>query len=271
VFSAAARSVRYGDGVFVTLRIADGVLLDAARQLDRLREAAAELGLLPPDVFEDPEDGPLVLAAVLERLGAGPATEGVARIQWSAGEGARGFGRPDVVADAIVDLGPAPAPREPVLVALDEVEAPLPVLPHLKTCSALAAVVCQRVARELGADDGIRTIDGFALETSSANLFWLRDSVLYTPAASLPLYAGSVRQRVIECARDGGLPVEEGAFAVDSLHAADSVFLANAVRGVESVRGLDGEACPAPGPIVGALAAAVEARRVADGFALEAI
>lgn len=268
VVPVSSRALRYGDGVFVTLGIRRGVLLDADRQLSRLRRAAASIGLEPPDGFEDWRLAARALADVLERLGAGDATDGVARVQWSAGDGPRGFGRGDMVADAIVDLGPAPAPREPALVVLDEGEAPLPALPRLKSCSALAAVICARAARELGADEGIRTSHGLLLEGSATNLFWLRDSVLYTPDARLPLYAGSVRERVIECARDGGLSVEEGQYEPDELEGAEAVLLTNAARGVEAVRTCNDDDLPEPPPVVAALAEAVEARRIAGGLRL---
>ena len=269
--SSASRAVRYGDGVFVTLGIRGGVLLDAAFQLKRLRDAADRIGLLPPALFDDDDDAPWVLAALLEDLGAGAGTDGTARLQWSAGPGARGFGRDEVRAEAILDLGPAPETRRPALVLLDERDAPLPALPRLKTCSALAQVLCERAARALGADSGIRTRGGLLLETGSANLFWLTDAGLHTPAADLPLYAGSVRERVIDCALGAGLPVEEGGYAPDVLRgvgAVEALLLTNAARGVEVAGALDGRALPDPPEIALALIDAVAARRAAAGIAL---
>jgi branched-subunit amino acid aminotransferase/4-amino-4-deoxychorismate lyase len=266
--SSASRAVRYGDGVFVTLGIRGGVLLDAAFQLKRLRDAAGRIGLLPPALFDDDDDAPWVLAALLEDLGAGASTDGTARLQWSAGPGARGFGRDEVRAEAILDLGPAPETRRPALVLLDERDAPLPALPRLKTCSALAQVLCERAARALGADSGIRTRDGLLLETGSANLFWLTDAGLHTPAADLPLYAGSVRERVIDCALGAGLPVEEGDYAPDVLRGVGALLLTNAARGVEVAGALDGRALPDPPEIALALIDTVAARRAAAGIVL---
>lgn len=266
--STTARVVRYGDGVFVTLGIRDGVLLDAGRQLERLRRAAARIGLLPPPLFHDPDDAPFVLAALLEDLGAGGRTRGTARLQWHAGPGPRGFGRDEAVAEAILDLGPAPAPRRPAVVVLDESEAPPPALPRFKTCSALAHVVGERASGAVGADAGIRTLEGVILETASANVFWLDGVVLRTPAADLPLYAGSVRERVIECAVDAGLPVEEGDYAPGDLRDAGALLVTNAARGVELAASLDGAVLPEPPDVALALVDAVAARREADGIPL---
>ena len=266
--TAGSRAARYGDGVFVTLGIRGGVLLDAALQVKRLLDAADRIGLLPPALLDDPDDAPWVLAAMLEDLGADAATEGTARLQWSAGPGSRGFGRDDVRAEAILDLDPAPEARRPAVVLLDERDAPLPALPRLKTCSALAQVLCERAARARGAHTGIRTRDGLLLETGSANLFWLTDAGLHTPAADLPLYAGSVRERVIECALEAGLPVEEGDYPPDALRDAGALLLTNAARGVEIAATLDGRTLPDPPEIALALADAVAARREAAGIAL---
>lgn len=266
--SPDSRALRYGDGVFVTLGIRDGILLDATLQLERLRDAAARIGLLPPPLFDDAGDAPWVLAALLEDLGAGAGTNGTARLQWSAGPGPRGFGRDEVRAEAMLDLGPAPEPRRPSVVRLDERDAPLPALPRLKTCSALAQVLCERAARAAGADTGIRTCDGLVLETGSANLFWLTDGGLHTPAADLPLYAGSVRERVIDAALGAGLPVEEGDYSPEALNGVDALLLTNAARGIAIAGALDGRRLPDPPDIALALARAVAARREAAGIAL---
>lgn len=266
--STASRSVRYGDGVFVTTAVRDGVLLDARLQLDRLRRAAAHIGLRPPAPFVDEDEAPFALGAVLEALGGGPASDATARVQWSAGSGPRGFGRDEMEAEAIVDLAPAPAERRPDVVRLPEADAPLPALPRWKTCSALAQVQCERAARARDADTGIRTLEGLALETGSANLFWLRDGRLFTPAAELPLYPGSVRRRVIECATDAGLPVEEGEFGAAELDDAEALVLTNGARGLEFAASLDGRGFPEPPDVLQLLADAVLARRALDGVLL---
>ena len=108
------------------------------------------------------------------------------------------------------------------------------------------------------------------LEAASANVFWLRDTVLYTPASDLPLYAGSVRERTIECALDAGLPVEEGAWDAAELRDVDALLLTNAARGVEIAASVDGRPLPEPPELALALAEAVAARREAYGLPLGA-
>lgn len=265
---ADARSVRYGDGVFVTLGIRRGLLLDPVAQLARLGRAAERIGLLAPPGFDDADQAPYLLGTLLEELGVDERTDAVARLQWSAGPGRRGFGRGDVEATVTLDVSPAAAIRRPALVVLDEADAPLPALPDCKTCSALAQIVCERAARRLGADSGIRTVHGLLLETGSANLFWLAGSRLFTPAEWLPLYAGSVRERVIETAREAGLAVEEGEYPASDLRDAEAILVTNAARGVEFASHFDARTLPEVPALARALAEAVAARREAEALPL---
>lgn len=267
VLPVSSRAVRYGDGVFTTMRLEQGVLLDAASQMRRLAAAARTIGLAPPRSFAD-GDGLGALVSVLERLGADRRPDGVVRVQWHAGAGPRGYQRGVVEADVVVEFSPAPPERRVAVARLPEERAPLPALPRLKTCSALSAVLCQRAAAELGADEGLRTIDGVLLETATSNLLWLEGGRVYTPAEALPLYAGSVRRRTIETARDAGLEVVEGEFSTERLDGADVLLLTNAVRGVEVVGTLDGRAVGGPDDVAEALIEAVAARRVAAGLRL---
>lgn len=262
--SGLSRGLRYGDGVFATVGVRAGVLLDAELQMSRLNDAATAIGLAPPDGFEHPASAAESLAAIVRGLEPGVAG-GVARLQWFAGAGPRGFGRPTMQAVALVDLSPEPETRTPSLVILADGRVPIPALPNHKTCSALANVLCAREAARLGADAALRVVSGVLLETDSSNVFWLREGTLFTPADTLPLYAGSVRERVLECAPSIGLGVEEGEFGTDALVGAETVFLTNAARGIEVVRSVDGDALGEAPEALGRLAAAVDARRIERG------
>lgn len=266
--AATSRGLRYGDGVFVTLRIRDGVLLDAELQMNRLLEAARAIGLAAPASFETPPSAAETLASIVADLD--PATiEGVARLQWFAGAGPRGFGRETVRAEALIDLTPRPDPRSPSIVVFPGGHVPVPALPRYKTCSSLANILCAREAFRMGADAAVRVESGALLETASANVFWIRDRTLFTPSASLPLYPGSVRERILECASIVGLVVEDGKFGADALVDAQAVFLADAARGIEIVRSVDGRAMGPPPSITAELRTAVEARRIERGIPLD--
>jgi len=241
--------------------------LDAALQTKRLQHAAEAIGLEPPEHFQSPSEAAGNLAAIVARLGPS-ITDGVVRVQWFAGAGPRGFGRESVQSDAIVDLSPEPTPRNVSLVVLPNGQVPLPALPQFKTCSALANILCAREALSRGADEAVRVDSGVLLETASANLFWFQEGILFTPESALPLYPGSMRERILDCAPTIGIRVEEGTYAADRLTDAQTVFVANAARGIEVARLVDGRTMGPPPDSLAKLTSAVEAQRQALGISL---
>ena len=124
-----------------------------------------------------------------------------------------------------------------------------------------AVLVCARQAQLRGVDEAIRIDSGAVLEASSSNVFWLAGPELFTPAATLPLYAGTVRQRVIECSPEVGLVVREGAFTPDAVVTAEAVLLVNAARGVECAREVDGRDLGSVPGVIARLCEAVSQRR----------
>ena len=191
------RAIRYGDGLFATLRIDAGWLLDAERHAARLLAGADGIGLEPPAGWlDEPQIVERLLAAAVD-LGAGPGTDGVLRCQWSAVDRGRGYGRSgDSV--ALVELSEVPADRELGARVLESDVVPRPSIAHIKTCSALPHVIAARLAARLGVEEVLRVYDGWLAEGISANLFFERDGRLFTPSPELPLYPGTVRRRVIE-------------------------------------------------------------------------
>ena len=230
------RSFRYGDGVFATLALEDGVLLDAEAHVRKLVAAATAIGLETP--------GPVRTAAalgnIIAQLGADSGTSATVRIQVSAAPGSRGYGRARSGASELVELFPVPRPRALALAVLENGRVPAPALPDIKSCSALVHVLCAREAAQRGCEEALRVDGDHVLEASSANVFWQVGGELFTPAASLPLYPGCTRARVIGTARSLGWTVHEGTFTPADLDAAEAAFLTNAARGIEPVRELDG-------------------------------
>lgn len=255
----AGRAMRYGDGVFVTLACENGVLLDAGAQLARLAGACARIDLEVPAAVASVA----AVAEVLRTLGIDRHRDFVARVQVSAGPSGRGYGRGgDAKSWEMIEVSEVPLPRTcRAAVASPDMHLPLPALPDVKSCSALAHVLAAREAARLDVSELIRTADGLVTEATAANVFWLAGDVLYTPAASLPIYPGVTRAIVLEAAREVGLEVDEGAFAVTSLTAAEGVFLTNATRGVERVVALDDASIGWPEPLALLTAAVAEARR----------
>jgi len=259
--ASGARAMRYGDGLFATLRVSDGHVLDAGRHAVRLLAGAERLELDPPPGWEDEE---AVVRRLLEAAaGLGVTSAGaVLRCQWSAASDGRGYGR-DRASSARVERFPVPPPRRLRVAVLEDGEVPVPALPGVKSCSALAHVLAARAAFRRSATEAIRVFGGHVTEAVSANLIWLEAGRLRTPAADLPLYPGIVRGRAIEAGAALGLSVEEGRWSPADLRRAEAAALMGSVRGVERIETLAGVELAAP-PELRALADEVARARRAD-------
>ncbi len=230
------RAFRYGDGVFATLALRRGHLLDAEAHVARLRASVGAIGLSIPEAVSSAGR----LCDVLDLMGVDGTTAGVVRVQVSAARGGRGYRRSADTSWELVELHPQPDPRILTVTVLGAAEAPTPSLPAVKSCSSLAHVLCAAAAERCGVEEAVRTAGGHLLEASASNLFWEADGELFTPSDALPLYPGVTRAVVIEAARRSGWTVREGEFDRSAVERAGAAFLTNAVRGVEPIAELDG-------------------------------
>jgi len=259
---AVRRSIMYGDGLFATLRVQTGRILDVERHAERLLSGAAGIELEPPPGFRDCQQIVKRLQAAASDLGADQVTDSVLRCQWSAAETGRGYGRSGCSV-ALIELSEIPADRKLAVRVLDNGAVPRPSIAHIKTCSALSHVIAARQAARLGVHEVVRVYDGWLAEGISANLFFEFDGRLFTPEPGLPLYPGIVRQRVIEQAAALGIDVAEGRWTADELHACDGAFLTGSIRGVESVLRLDDRSLDSTS-LIDAVSRATDEARWAD-------
>lgn len=89
---------------------------------------------------------------------------------------------------------------------------------------------------------------GNVAELASANVFFARDGIVYTPAANGTFLAGITRQRAIRLLRDAGVTVIEGTLRYRDFESADEIFsTGNFSKVVPVVR--IGERSLQPGPL----------------------
>jgi len=91
---------------------------------------------------------------------------------------------------------------------------------------------------------------------AAANLFWIKDGDLFTPAPWTGRLDGIMAGQVAEAARRFGIVVREVSVGLDSLQTADAMFLTSSLLGVRPAHLAD-SAPPAPNAMVERLAAAV--------------
>ncbi|HEY2692679.1 MAG TPA: aminotransferase class IV [Streptosporangiaceae bacterium] len=244
-----------GDGVFETVKVANGVPFALSRHLARLARSAAGLGLAEPDLDQ-------IRAGALAAVEASePVALARMRITVTGGISPLGSERGGNPLTAIVALGEMKAPTA----FCDVATVPWPRNEHgalsgLKTTSYGENVRALAYAAERGGSEAIfGNTAGNLCEGTGTNVFVVSGGQLLTPPLSAGCLAGVTRALVIEWsgAVEQDLPLL-------ALAEADEAFLTGTTRDVQPIRFVDGQALPAaPGPVT-AKAAEVFAMRAAE-------
>lgn len=245
--TAHDRGLTLGDGLFETVLYRRGELEFWERHMARLEAGCAVLGLPAPAA------GVAQLAAeeVLREAGL-QAVRAAIRLTWTAGEGGRGLDRPELLRPALfATAAAAPEPSGDVRLITSSIRRnEASPTSRLKTLAYLDNVLARREAQAAGADDALmlNTAGDVACATA-ANLFWIEDGVVCTPALDCGVLAGVVRAVLLERLTAQGLAVDEVAAGRERLEGAAGVFLTNSLIGVRAVGSLDGRPVP-PHPLV---------------------
>jgi branched-subunit amino acid aminotransferase/4-amino-4-deoxychorismate lyase len=79
---------------------------------------------------------------------------------------------------------------------------------------------------------------GRICDTTIANIFFIKDQRIYTPALSEGCVNGVMRAYLIEQLQKENTPVEQGTYTIEDLLGADEIFLTNAIQGIRWVKSL---------------------------------
>lgn len=123
----------------------------------------------------------------------------------------------------------------------------------------LSSQLISMEAKRMGFAEGIGLgVDGTVSEAGGANLFVIRDNVIYTPGIANAILSGITRDTVITLARAHGFEVREQAIPREFLYVADELFMTGTAAEVTPVRSVDKIAIGAGkrGPITEAIQAA---------------
>jgi len=251
------RGLLYGDGLFSTLAVKEGVPQLWERHIEQLLEGCSRLRFAPVDASR--------LRAEAAALCAG-TVRGVLKILLTRGSGARGY-RFDAAAPGTRIVMLAPAPEYPVRYYRDGVAVRVcatrlganPALAGVKHLNRLEQVLARAEWDDAAIAEGLmRDGHGHIVEGTMSNLFLLRDGALLTPRLDECGVAGAMRARIIAWGQTAGLRVTERHLDDEDLRRADEVFLCNSLIGVWPVCHAAGRSWT-PGPVTARVTAAIGA------------
>ncbi len=242
------RGLQFGDGVFETLRIHDGVACYWARHRRRLQAGCQRLGIA--DVDYDGLDGEV-------RARAREAGNAVLKIIVTRGSGGRGY-RADQVRQSNRIMRLSPLPEPPRAAAEQGIRTRLcglrlaiqPALAGIKHLNRLEQVLARREWSDPAIAEGLLLDQqGRLVEGTMSNLFLVRDGELLTADLSDCGVAGILRSVIIDQAAAGQLVCRRLALATDDLATADEAFVCNSLIGIWPVTRVAGVAELRVGPV----------------------
>ncbi|GAA5645364.1 aminodeoxychorismate lyase [Vibrio proteolyticus] len=234
VITITDRSFQYGDGCFTTMLTVGGEIQHWSLHIERM-EACLNLLDIPLPDWEQVHLWLQEAALNDERAGL--------KLHVTRGSGGRGYSpagmtSPNVTIShfsyplhyaAFTDTG----------VQLGVCDRRLGVNPMLaghKHNNRLEQILLKAEMDQAGYQDGVALdINGHVVETTMANLFWVKGNTLYTPSLDFAGVSGVVRRLVIEKTPSLQLNVVMGEFDLEHLEQAQEVFMTNSILGVAPV------------------------------------
>jgi len=244
-----------GDGVWEGLRLYNGVFAFLDDHLDRLFEAALAIDL---DIGKTKDE---VASLLYETARANGMTDDVhVRLMVTRGRKKSPFQDPrlSVYGPTIVVIPEYKVADENTIrrgLSLHTVPIhrglPMTQDPKLNSHSKLNCILALVHALKAGADEALMLDpQGFVNTTNSTNFFIVRKGALWTSTGDYCMN-GITRQKVIDLARDDGIPVHERAFSLVETYGADEAFVTGTFGAQTPVREIDGRQIGTswPGPM----------------------
>lgn len=216
------RGFRFGDGVFETIAVYNGLPYQWELHMERLQAGLHAL--------EIPADLRPLRQASLRLISKNDLNHATLRIAISRGIGSEGYlpagpaSATTIVIEATARHLPAPDPARLWLSSYEKISPrALPVA--YKLAQGVNATLARLEAAKHGCLDGLQLNSaGEICEVSSGNIFWKQNNILYTPALSCGILTGTTRAAII---RLSPMEVREGHFTRHDLAKADAVVVTN--------------------------------------------
>lgn len=236
---ASNRAFLYGDGVFETMKVADGRLLFSEDHYFRLMSAMRILRMEIPMYFS-PEFFENQVLSLVEKAGCAES----ARVRLTVFRNSGGFYLPQTREVSFLATASPLAnkvysiPKSPYEVEIFKdffIESQL--LSTIKSTNRIINITGSIYADENGYDNCL-LLNGQknVVEALQGNVFLLTDGRLVTPPISEGCINGVMRKQVLAISKKlGGMEVVEAPISPFELQKADELFITNVIKGIQPV------------------------------------
>ncbi len=241
VMRAADHGLWQGSSVFDGARYANGLVPDLALHCDRVNRSAEALMITPTMQAGEIEE---ITREGLRAYGPDQAVY-IRPMYWAIDGGDLGVNPKPGSTGFAICLEQVAMPPADFQTTVTRTRFRRPVLED-NVCNAKAGCLYPNNARMLvearqkGFGNALAAdAMGNLAESATANVFLVKDGVVFTPIPNGTFLAGITRARHIANLRADGVQVIETVLTFDDVHAADEVFLSGNFAKVTSVRAFD--------------------------------
>ncbi len=234
IIGANNRGLKYGDGLFETLRVIDGNIPFVNRHFKRLKNGMKVLSLKAPKGFN--------LAFFKSEI-LKLTNKAHARVRVTVFRQDGGLYLPSqntlnylIEAKPLNDSQFRFNQKGIHLGLAKSIQLPCNQLSTLKTINALPYILAAQERKKRKFDDILLLNQhGRIAEANSSNIFLWTGRTLKTPKLTEGVIGGVIRSVIIDKAKQVGIKVKEDKLRLQDLHKAKSVFLSNSIQGIRWV------------------------------------
>ena len=239
VIGAANRGLRYGDGLFETMKMLNGNIIQQAGHFERLWQGMNVLQFEKPGLFTK---GSLITA--IKKLAKKNDHEKAARIRLNVFRGEGGLY--DAVNNApnyIIETWPLQDNNglwnSNGLVAgiFEDAKKSCDILSNIKHNNYLLYVLAALKAKNEKWNDAIVLNQfGRISDSTIANVFLIKDEMISTPALTEGCVAGIIRKSLINYLCQNNFICKEATVTIEDITNADEVFFTNSINNIRWVQ-----------------------------------
>lgn len=237
----ASRGLRYGDGIFETMKFKGKNLILADEHFARLWKGMQLLQfeipkLLTPDKLEQ---------EIFSLINKNKLTAARVRLTIIRSDGGLYDAKnhtPNYIieATALAEEAGMLNNNGLQLCIYEDAEKSLDSFSNIKHNNYLPYLMGAIFAKKQQCNDAlILNSKGNICDSTIANLFFIKDGVIYTPSLNEGCVAGVMRKWLTEQIREEGFTVHETAVTKDDILNADEVFLSNSIYNIRWVGGIE--------------------------------
>ncbi len=232
------RGFQYGDGLFETIEVINGQPVFLKQHLARLKAGCMALKIPLPD------NKPLIDEIDAVCKGSKLA---VLKVMITRGSGGRGYRQPDnIESTRVISLHPFPDypdinSQSGIIARFCETRLGLnPALAGIKHLNRLEQILARAEWTDPAIQEGIMLdINNHVIEGTMTNMFYVKNSIIYTSSLKLSGVAGVMRHIINGLAVEQDFKLVEHDYSKEDLLAADEVFLCNSIIGIWPIKQLE--------------------------------